>query len=132
MASTAVQNKRFGFAAEADLLQFLRDNGYSTERLHLTGTEDEGDLLVTGYLGVADVPVLIQLKTFSSRSKAGAERPLTPGKLKGWLRDLDNQREAYRAHRSLALQPKGMLVVKFKNTSWEDALVIDSLGRWLG
>jgi hypothetical protein len=130
--STASANRRFGFNAENELLQFLRErDGYfdGVERLHLTGKEDEGDLVIVSRL---THPVIVQLKTFAGKTAAGAERPLTPGKVKGWLRDLDSQCEAYRAHRGLSEAPGGMLVVKFKNTSWEDALVINSLGRWLG
>lgn len=136
MTNTAVNNKKYGFNAEAELLQHFRDRGAKIERLYLAGKEDEGDFIsyFPGLYGNewADWPTIIQLKTYAARTAKGAERPLTPGKLKGWLRDLDDQREAYRAHRGLSAAPGGMLVVKFKNTSWEDALVINSLGRWLG
>lgn len=131
MTNTAINNKRYGFGAEAELLQFFRDRGLSSERLHLVGAEDEGDLTVnTPGFDFSSVTHVVQLKTFAGRSKSGADRPLTPGRIKGWLRDLDAQREAYRAHRGLYEAPQGILVVKFKGTSWDDALVINSLGRW--
>lgn len=136
MTNTAVNNKRYGFNAEAELVTYLRDKGGwigAAERLHLAGTEDEGDLVLYYESNASNMEsIIVQLKTFSSRSKTGAERPLTPGRIKGWLRDLDAQREAYRAHRGLDALPGGILVVKFKGTSWDDALVINSLGRWAG
>ena len=126
---TAVNNKRYGFNAEAELLQYLRDSGFKdVERLHLTGAEDEGDL-VAKYLGAT---IIIQLKTFSARSRTGAERPLTPGRVKVWQRALQGQIEAYKDHRGLSEGVSGILVVKFKGTSWADALVIKSLGDWSG
>lgn len=132
MTNTALANRTYGFRAESDLLQFLRDtDAWYAERLALTGVEDEGDLVIW-VNSVEEDGHIVQLKTFAGRSKAGAERPLTPGRIKGWLKDLDAQREAYRAHRGLPEAPEGILVVKFKNTSWEDALVINSLGRWIG
>lgn len=135
MSNTAINNKRFGFAAESELLSFLREHGsvLGAERLYLTGKEDEGDLITDYQWPDGSVhSAIIQLKTFAGRTKTGAERPLTPGRIKGWLRDLDAQREAYRAHRGLSEAPGGILVVKFKGTSWDDALVINSLGRWAG
>ena len=134
MTNTAINNKTYGFRAEAELLQYFRDHLFDAERLHLTGTEDEGDLTVRPDLifGISGDPIIVQLKTFSSRSKAGAERPLTPGRVKAWLAALDSQRAAYAAHRGLDEVPAGVLIVKFKNTSWDDALVIQTLGRWAG
>lgn len=127
MASTAVSNKRYGFNAESELLQYLRDHGFTdVERLHLTGTEDEGDLVAKLY-GVA---CIVQLKTFSPRAANGAERPLTPGKVKAWQTALEAQMAAYKAHRGLTEGVAGVLIVKFKGTSWDDALVIQTLGRW--
>lgn len=127
--TTAVNNKKYGFNAEAELLEYLRQAGFKdVERLHLTGAEDEGDL-VAKFLGAT---MIIQLKTFSARTKTGAERPLTPGRVRVWQQDLRRQIAAYKAHRGLTEGVSGILVVKFKGTSWADALVIKSLGNWSG
>jgi len=136
MTNTAINNKKYGFNAEAELLQYLRGFGYKAERLHLVGTEDEGDLFVP-YSNLDQggdeyyLDVLIQVKTFSIRSAKGEERPFSPTKLKNWLRDLDAQRAHYAAHRGLSELPDGVLVVKPKNWSWDDALVIRRLKDWV-
>lgn len=137
MSNTAINNKKYGFNAENELLQHLRAKGAKVERLHLTGKEDEGDLIAyfPGLYGsdYLNWPTIVQLKTFAGRTAAGEERPLTPGKVKAWLKDLDAQKAAYAAHRGLPVNhTNGVLVVKFKGSSWEDALVLNSLGRWLG
>lgn len=131
-SNTAKRNKQYGFRAEAELLEFLRANDDfldGTERLHLTGQEDEGDLVISRMAH----PIIVQLKTFSVRTQSGQERPLSPATIKRWLEALDAQKAAYEAHRGLeAGTVGGILVVKFKGRAWEDALVINSLGRWLG
>jgi hypothetical protein len=129
MTNTALNNKRFGFNAEAELLQYFRDHGLISERLHLAGTEDEGDLTVQ--LSYSS-PIVVQLKTFAARSAKGEDRPLPVSKVKGWWKDLKAQREAYRAHRDLRMAPPGLLVVKVKGQSWDDAMVIRRLGDWVG
>jgi hypothetical protein len=134
VTNTALNNKRYGFNAEAELLQYFRDHGLASERLHLTGTEDEGDLTVTmQYMaGSLDGQVLVQLKTYAVRTQKGAERPLSHAKVKGWWKDLKQQRENYRAHRGLRRTPGGILVVKPRGASWDDAMVIHRLGDWVG
>jgi hypothetical protein len=128
MTNTALNNKRYGFAAEAELLQYFRDHGLISERLHLAGTEDEGDLTVQ--LSYSS-PIVVQLKTFAPRSKDGSERALSASRVKVWWRDLKAQREAYRAHRGLSRVPGGLLVVKVKGQSWDDAMIIQRLGDWV-
>jgi hypothetical protein len=128
-SNTAINNKKFGFNAENELLQYLRDSGRLTERLYLTGKEDEGDLIT--YIPFGLDPVIIQLKTFAARTAKGQDRPLPVSKVKGWWRDLKAQREAYRAHRGLTEAPEGILVVKVKGQSWDDAMIIQRLGDWV-
>ncbi len=126
MTNTAINNKKFGFNAEAELLQYFRDKRITTERLHLAGAEDEGDLLIDFFA----MPIVVQLKTFAARTAKGAERPLPVSKVRGWWRDLAAQREAYRAHRGLSEAPGGILVVKVKGQPWDDAMIIQRLGDW--
>ena len=130
--NTALNNKRFGFNAEAELLQYFRDRGLASERLHLAGTEDEGDLTVTlgGYADTPEAQVIVQLKTFASRTAKGEDRPLPVSKVKGWWKDLRAQREAYKSHRGLSRTPNGILVVKVKGQAWDDAMIIQRLGDW--
>jgi hypothetical protein len=130
MSSTAVNNKRYGFNAEAELLQWFRDSEVYAERLHLTGAEDEGDLLVW-FNHPEEDGFIVQLKTYATRTAKGAERPLSHAKVKGWWKDLDQQREHYRAHRGLEELPGGILVVKPRGASWDDAMIIQRLSGWV-
>jgi hypothetical protein len=131
MTNTARNNRKYGFNAENELLQFLRDHGIEAERLHLTGKEDEGDFVAEYNNFLGHRALIIQLKTFAARSAAGKDRPLSPTGVRNWLKALDAQREHYRAHRGLSELPDGMLIVKVKNTSWDDAFVISRLGEWV-
>jgi hypothetical protein len=128
VTNTATNNKSYGFRAEAELLQYLRDSGRPTERLYLAGTEDEGDLIT--YEPVSLDPSIVQLKTYAARTAKGGERPLPVSKVRGWWKDLAAQREAYRAHRGLSEAPGGILVVKVKGQPWDDAMIIQRLGDW--
>lgn len=130
-SNTARRNKAYGFNAEAELLQYLRDNGVEVERLHLAGQEDEGDLIASLSGLHPDTDMVIQLKTWTARSANGADRPLAPATLRKWLLALQDQREHYRAHRGLEWPPEGMLVVKVKGRPWDEALVISTLKDWL-
>jgi hypothetical protein len=129
MANTAINNKKFGFNAEAELLQYFREHDLVAERLYLTGAEDEGDLTLK-LDTLEEVNWIVQLKTYAARTLKGAERPLPVSKVRGWWRDLAAQREAYRAHRGLSEAPGGILVVKVKGQPWDDAMIIQRLGDW--
>lgn len=43
---STTRNRRHGAKFEIDLLNYLRENGYTGERLRLAGRDDEGDLVV--------------------------------------------------------------------------------------
>lgn len=129
--NTAVNNRAYGFRAEAELLQYLRDKGLKAERLHLTGTEDEGDLAV-GHKSYPDFMLIFQLKTYAPRSKDGSIRSLSHGAVKKWWKALRDQRGHYAAHRGLSELPGGILVVKPRGASWDDAMIIQRLGDWAG
>jgi hypothetical protein len=131
-SNTAKRNRAYGFNAEAELLQFLRERGIEAERLYLTGKEDEGDILAEWIPGARrDGAVVIQLKTWAQKSAKGEDRSLSPTGLRRWLQDLEDQRRHYAAHRGLSELPGGMLVVRFKGRSWDEALVISQLKEWL-
>jgi hypothetical protein len=129
LTNIAINNKKYGFNAEAELMQWFREHDSycdGAERLHLAGKEDEGDLVISRLTH----PVIIQLKTYAARTTKGGERPLPVAKVRRWWKDLEAQREAYRAHRGLSEAPPGLLVVRVKNTSWDDAMIIQRLGDW--
>lgn len=130
MTTTAVNNKRYGFNAEAELLQYLRDNGASAERLHLTGTEDEGDLFVW-FNSPQEDGFVVQLKTYAPRAKDGTPRSLAHGRVKLWWKALRDQVGFYASHRGLSEPPGGILVVRPRGSSWDDAMVIGRLADWV-
>jgi hypothetical protein len=124
-SNTAKTNKNYGFHAESELLEYLRNHGVvDVERLSLTGTEDEGDLVIDGASGW---DTLVQLKTFAPRTQKGADRALTPGLLNRWLKAQQEQVANYKAHRDMLTDPNTFLVVKIKGQSWDDAYVIQRL-----
>jgi hypothetical protein len=123
--STAKTNKNYGFAMESELLEYLRNHGVAdVERLPLSGTEDEGDLVIDGATGW---DTLVQLKTFAPRTQKGVDRALTPGLILRWLRAQQEQRKNYKEHRGTVSEPETFLVVKIKGQSWDDAFVIQRL-----
>ena len=135
-SNTARRNRSYGYSCEAELLQFLRDNDIEAERLYLTGKEDEGDLFVSrseiDSFGVEHVvDTIIQLKTWAPKNAKGEDRSIGPSVIANWLRDLKEQRGHYAAHRGLSELPGGMLIVRFKGRSWNDALVISQLKDWI-
>jgi hypothetical protein len=127
-SNTAKRNKAYGFNSEAELLQHLRDEGIRAERLHLTGKEDEGDLVM---FPDNQGETIIQLKTWTPRARTGQDRALLPSTLRKWMGDLEVQRKHYAEHRGLPVTPGGMLIVRVKGRGWDEALVISQLKEWL-
>jgi hypothetical protein len=126
-SSGATRNRNYGFAMESELLEYLRNRGVDdVERLALVGTEDEGDLVIDGGTGI---DTLVQLKTFTPRSRQGSDRALTPGLILRWLRAQQEQAANYKAHRGLGFPVDTFLIVKIKGMSWDDAFVIQRLAN---
>lgn len=125
--NTAKTNKTYGFHAEAELLGFLRDHGFVVERLVLAGDEDEGDFTLT----VNNMLHIVQLKTYTPRTRTGDERSPSMAQVQRWLKALKEQQKNYTTHRKLQSTPGGLLILRAKGTSWQDALIVQSMGNWM-
>lgn len=107
-------NKRKGSKFETDLVRAIRDAGFSCERLHVSGAQDEGDLVVQ----IASTPYVIEAK---------AERQMD---LAGYVAEAATEANHYRAHRGLT-RVRYAAVVKRRNRSIMDAYVVMPLREWL-
>lgn len=83
---------------ERELMEYFRSLDFDAERLRLAGKEDEGDLLIRhGYEG--------ELRTvFEAKNRAGLD-------LAGWVKEAEDERANYAAHRGLELDDVGFAVV---------------------
>lgn len=108
---------------ETDLMKYLRESGFDVERLRLTGTEDEGDLLLRGALGVRYV---IEAK----RTKALD--------LAGWIKEAETERKNYLSHRSnslddtrFALSAGFVVIHKARGKGIGQSYVTTTLDEWM-
>lgn len=106
---------RYGTDFERDVLNYLRDEGFSAERLRLTGKEDEGDIL----LEFGGALYVCQLK--ANRSA------VTSASLGARLRDATTQAEAYGRHRGLTTTPTPLLIIKNPRKPIGTAYVVQTL-----
>lgn len=125
--NTATNNRNYGFHAEAELLQWFRDQGFTAERLALTGKEDEGDFVIVTPNQLLQI---VQLKTYAPRTRTGEERSPSMAQVQRWLKALAEQRKHYAKHRGLPVVPGGLLVMRARGTSWKDALCVQSMENW--
>lgn len=111
---------RKGPKYEVDLLNYFRDEGIDTERLRLTGREDEGDLLVRLY---GNQRFVIEAKNWKSLDLAG------------WIKEASVERLNYAMHRGIKetdLKFPGFIVVhkaRFKSIS--QSYVTTTLQEWV-
>jgi len=73
---------------ERDLMVFLRERGYETERLRLAGAEDEGDLVVLSDDGKRRFVI-------EAKREKGFH-------LAGWVKEAQAERLNYAKHRGIA------------------------------
>ena len=93
--------RRVGSQFETDVRDYLRNLGYSVERLAKAGKLDEGDLLWRTSSGA---PVICELKARRDRNSA-----LNLG---GWLEEAHRESDNYRAARNLTTVRSPLLIVK--------------------
>lgn len=107
---------RAGKQYESDLMRYLREQGIDVERLRLTGTEDEGDLLVRA----PDERFVIEAKRTKTLDLAG------------WVTEARRERENYDKHRGYSLVPTGFVVVhKARGKGIGQSYVTTTLDEWL-
>jgi hypothetical protein len=121
LARTAARNKRAGAHWQNALRDGLRSAGLDVERLVLTGSEDEGDLMV---------------RTHRWDHSARVDRIVIEAKA-GVLHAADfvdqtlEEASHFARHRGLVRsQVMGIAVIKRRRRSWNDAYVLTSVGEY--
>src|SRR5690625_4702983 len=112
----ANKNGRKGSAWEVKILNELRAAGYDVERLRLSGTEDEGDLVVRdGHT------IIIEAKN---------EQRIN---LPGYLRELAEEKANYIKRRGLdPASVEGVVIVKARNQGWDKAYAVQRVSDFFG
>jgi len=117
MATNPTKNKRAGAEWETTLMNGLRAEGFDVERLRLSGTEDEGDLVVrmSNHLRVV------------IEAKAGAMHPAE------FVTEAALEAKHYADHRPNAFsEVKGVAVVKRRGKGWKDGYVLTRVRDYFG
>ena len=118
--TTQKSHKARGKGFETDLMKWLRDQGYDSERLALAGSKDEGDLVVKyfqreGYT----FDLILEAKAPGAGNKID---------LSGWLNEADIEMENYGKARE---KDRGtllrMVIIKARGKGIKDAYVIQRL-----
>lgn len=111
------RNRRAGARWQTDLRNHLRDAGLDVERLVLTGTQDEGDLVIR-----TNTEQFIVLE-----AKAGVMHPAQ------FVREAHTEAAHYAAHRGIdPHRVSGLAVVKRRGANWRDAYVLTTLRGYFG
>lgn len=113
--SNPARNKRKGADWEIDLLNGLREVGEDTERLRLTGKDDEGDLVIREKDGSY---LIIEAKNAK----------FEPGVFVG---EMETEVDNFRKHRNLAADDvDGIVIVKRRGKNWRKAFVLTTVERY--
>jgi hypothetical protein len=103
---------------ESDLVKFLRvENGLDAERLHLSGAEDEGDILLRA----------------SDQTRFVIEAKRTKGFfLADWVKQAQTERDNYVVHRGITHTGTGFVVVHYaRGKGISQSYVTTTLEEWL-
>lgn len=119
MTTQQTRNRRAGALWETTLLNYLRSTGHKAERLRLAGTNDEGDIVVTG--------------NWPSRAlviEAKAEKQMN---LASYVQEAESEAGNYATRRGLpAYDVDWCAVIKRRNHPVGKAYVVMTLGHFLG
>ena len=113
--SMANKNGRKGSQFETDVMKWLRSKGISTEKLSKAGAKDEGDMVVI----ISGETYILELKN---------RQTLT---LPEFWREAQVEALNYAQARGLGEVPLSYVVVKRRNSSIDQAWVIQDLTQWL-
>lgn len=105
---------------EADLMKHLREEGFDAERLRLSGSEDEGDLVIR--TPTSHHPLIIEAKR-TKRMNIG-----------GWVKEAQTERDNYAKHRGLQRPPHFVVVHYARGKGLGGSYVtttMDEFTRWL-
>ncbi len=108
-------NGRKGSAFEIAVLKWLRSRGAIAERLRLSGSKDEGDIVAI----IAGKTYVLELKNRKSIS------------LPTFWDEAVKEAENYAKARHLEVAPPAYVIIKRRNHSIEQAFVIQDLESWL-
>jgi Holliday junction resolvase len=107
-------NKTKGAQFEVDVMKWFRKMGAVAERLRLSGSEDEGDLVVI----VAGETFIFELKNTKKLN------------LKEFWDEAQKEAANYSKHRGIS-QPLSYVLFKRRNAGIDKAWVIQDLTQWL-
>jgi len=113
--SMANKNGRKGSQFETDVMKWLRNKGVIAERLTKAGAKDEGDMVVI----VSGETYILELKNRQTLS------------LPEFWREAQVEALNYAKARGLGEVPLSYVVVKRRNSSIDQAWVIQDLAQWL-
>jgi len=111
---SAKYNKQKGSKFEVDVMKWFRKMGVVAERLRLSGSEDEGDLVVI----VAGETFVFELKNTKKLN------------LKEFWDEAQKESDNYAKHRGVA-RPLSYVLFKRRNAGIDKAWVIQDLTQWL-
>lgn len=117
-ASQGQRNKRNGTRYESDLVKHFREEwGVEADRLRLSGSTDEGDIILRL---PGDRKIVVE-------AKAGQNiRP------KEWHREAEKEAANYASHRKMADVPPAAVVMKKHNFNIDQSYVLISLKEFRG
>lgn len=107
---------RAGKQWESTLTEWFRDFGFEADRLHLSGAQDEGDILLRDSPNVRYV------------IEAKREKGFRPAE---WIKQAEVEATNYAAHRGLLLPPSYAVISARRNHSPGQAYVITTLAEWV-
>lgn len=113
--SQGAKNKRAGTKWESDLVKLFRSMGVEADRLRLSGSTDEGDVLVR--LGDGRRLVI--------EAKSGQN--WYPKK---WLAEAQDEAVNYAKNRDMAIVPPGAVVMKKHNAATNQAYILMPLDQF--
>lgn len=116
MVSKQAAAKRKGAGFETAVLKWLRDKGFTAERLRLAGKQDEGDIVCF----VSGAPYVLELK-----ATARMELPQ-------FWREATTEAANYAKARGISPVPPAYVIVKRRQASIDQAWVIQTLEQWVG
>jgi len=115
--TTNKSHKARGANFESDTRDYARKAGYESEGLRKAGAKDEGDVVIRGLLGFEHV--VVECKAPGQDGKID---------LPGWLREARLERGHYADARSLSKTSVGVVLIKARGKSIEDAYLVMRYG----
>lgn len=110
--TTRKSHKQRGANFESALRDWLREEGLKAERLARTGKEDEGDVYVENF---RNCPIIIEAKAPGASGRID---------LAGWLKEAEVEAANYAKHRGIKHKVPGIVVIKARGKSIDDAYVV--------